>query len=148
VRHGGRTAHVYVPEELAPLWDGHASLQDARGGALVQLAVDEDERFGHPGDAPDLGRSEGNSPRSIQAIYLSHQSTSLGAGSTSMASASSEPYPSRRESTNASFEGSSSMGSAPAGFEGAPEGSVQFEGCGSRVTNGWATSRAKTFGGR
>jgi hypothetical protein len=55
--------------------------------------------------------------------------------------------PSRRESTYASFEGSSSMGSAPVGFEGAPEGSVWFEGCGSRVTEGWATSRAKTFGG-
>jgi hypothetical protein len=46
----------------------------------------------------------------------------------SIASASWEPYPSRRESTYASFEGSSSMGSAPAGFEGAPEGSVWFEG--------------------
>jgi hypothetical protein len=92
-------------------------------------------------------RSEGSSPRSIQAIYLSRQSTSLGAGSTSMASASLALYPSRRESTYASFEGSSSMGSAPAGFEGAPEGSVQFGVCGSRVTDGWATSRAKTFGG-
>jgi hypothetical protein len=40
-----------------------------------------------------------------------------------MASASSAPYPSSRESTNPSFEGSSSMGSAPAGPEGAPEGS-------------------------
>jgi hypothetical protein len=28
-------ARVYVPEELAPLGDGHASLQDAGGGALV-----------------------------------------------------------------------------------------------------------------
>jgi hypothetical protein len=34
-------AHVYIPEELAPLRDGHASLQDAGGDALVQLAVDE-----------------------------------------------------------------------------------------------------------
>jgi hypothetical protein len=33
-------ARVYVPEALAPLGDGHASLQDAGGGALVQLAVD------------------------------------------------------------------------------------------------------------
>jgi hypothetical protein len=65
-----------------------------------------------------------------------------------MASASSAPYPLRRESTKASFEGSSSMGSAPAGFEGAPEGSVQFEWCGSRLMDGWATSQAKTFGGR
>jgi hypothetical protein len=34
---------MYVPEELAPLGDRHASLQDAGGGALVQLAVDESE---------------------------------------------------------------------------------------------------------
>jgi hypothetical protein len=46
----------------------------------------------------------------------------------SMASASSVPYPSSKESTNASFEGSSSTCSAPAGFEGAPEGSPWFEG--------------------
>jgi hypothetical protein len=64
-----------------------------------------------------------------------------------MASASSASYPSRRESTYASFEGSSSMGSALAGLEGAPEGSVQFEGCGSRLMDGWVTSRANTFGG-
>jgi hypothetical protein len=47
-------AGMYVPEELAPLGDGHASLQDAKGGKLVQLAVDKGERFGHPGDAPGL----------------------------------------------------------------------------------------------
>jgi hypothetical protein len=34
---------MYVPEELAPLGDRHASLQDAGGGALVQLAVNESE---------------------------------------------------------------------------------------------------------
>jgi hypothetical protein len=62
VRHGGRTARVYVPEELAPLGDGHASLQDAGGGALVQLAVDEDEGFDHPGDAPGLGLVRGKLP--------------------------------------------------------------------------------------
>jgi hypothetical protein len=45
-------------------------------------------------------------------------------------------YPLRRESTYTSFEGSSSMGTVPAGFEGAPEGSVWFEGCGSRVKDG------------
>jgi hypothetical protein len=39
------------------------------------------------------------------------------------------------------------MGSAPAGFEGAPEGFAWLEGCGSRVTEGWAISRAKTFRG-
>jgi hypothetical protein len=37
-----------------------------------------------------------------------------------MASASSTPYPSSRESTNASFEGSSSMGPVPVGFEEPP----------------------------
>jgi hypothetical protein len=53
---------VYVQEELAPLGDGHASLQDARGGALVQLAVDEGEGFGHPGDVPGLGPVRGEFP--------------------------------------------------------------------------------------
>jgi hypothetical protein len=32
---------VDVQLELAPLGDGHAPLQDAGGGTLVQLAVDE-----------------------------------------------------------------------------------------------------------
>jgi hypothetical protein len=53
-----------------------------------------------------------------------------------MTSASPASYPSRRESTSASFEGSSSMGSTPAGFEGAPEGFTWFEGGGSRATDG------------
>jgi hypothetical protein len=34
---------MYIPEELAPLRDGHASLQDAGRDALVQLAIDESE---------------------------------------------------------------------------------------------------------
>jgi hypothetical protein len=55
-------ARVYVPEELAPLGDGYASLQDARGSALVQLAVDEGEGLGHPGDAPCLGPVRGEFP--------------------------------------------------------------------------------------
>jgi hypothetical protein len=55
-------ARVNILEELAPLGDGHASLQDAGGGALVQLAVDEGERFGHPGDAPGLGSVRGEFP--------------------------------------------------------------------------------------
>jgi hypothetical protein len=46
---------VNVPEELAPLGDGYASLQDAGSCTLVQLAVDEGEGSGHPGDAPGLG---------------------------------------------------------------------------------------------
>jgi hypothetical protein len=53
---------VYIPEELAPLGDGHASLQNAGGGALVQLVVDEGEVFGHPGDAPGLGPVRGEFP--------------------------------------------------------------------------------------
>jgi hypothetical protein len=36
-------ARVNVTKELAPLRDGHASLQDARCGTLVQLAIDEGE---------------------------------------------------------------------------------------------------------
>jgi hypothetical protein len=34
---------MYIPEELTPLGDGHASLQDAGRGALVQLAINESE---------------------------------------------------------------------------------------------------------
>jgi hypothetical protein len=63
-----------------------------------------------------------------------------------MASASSAPYPSSKESINASFEGSSSMGSTPVGFEGAPEGSSWLEGVCLRSTDGLATSRAKHSG--
>jgi hypothetical protein len=43
--------------------------------------------------------------------------------------------------------GASSIGSAPVGLEGAPKGSSWLEGFGSRLTDGLATSRAKTFGG-
>jgi hypothetical protein len=70
---------VDVPKELAPLGDGHAPLQDAGGGALVQLAVDEGKGLGHPGDAPGRG---------IQAIYLSRQSALTRAGPMSITSAS------------------------------------------------------------
>jgi hypothetical protein len=55
-------ARVDVPKELAPLRDGYASLQDAGRGALVQLAVDESERLGHPGDASSLGSVRGDLP--------------------------------------------------------------------------------------
>jgi hypothetical protein len=34
---------MYVLEELAPLRDRHATLQDSRRGVLVQLAVDKSE---------------------------------------------------------------------------------------------------------
>jgi hypothetical protein len=64
-----------------------------------------------------------------------------------MASASSAPYPSSRESIYALFEGSSSISSAPVGFEGAPEGSSWIEGFGSRLTDVLVTSRAKMFEG-
>jgi hypothetical protein len=36
-------ARVYISKKLAPLRDGHASLQNAERGALVHLAVDESE---------------------------------------------------------------------------------------------------------
>jgi hypothetical protein len=55
---------VDVSQELAPLGDGHAPLQDAGGGALVQLAVDEGKGLGHPGDAPGLGPVQGEFPSS------------------------------------------------------------------------------------
>jgi hypothetical protein len=65
----------------------------------------------------------------------------------SMGSTSSTTNPSSKESTNASFEGSSSIGSALAGFEGAPEGSSWSKGADSRLTDRFATSHAKTFRG-
>jgi hypothetical protein len=71
-------------------------------------------------------RSEGSSPRSIQAIYLSRQSPVLGTGSAYMALASSVPYPLSRASTYATFKGSSSIGSAPVGLEEAPKGSSRL----------------------
>jgi hypothetical protein len=64
-----------------------------------------------------------------------------------MASASSAPYPFSRESTSASFEGSPSMGSAPAEFEGAPEGSSELGEVLLRSTEGLARSCTKTFRG-
>jgi hypothetical protein len=79
---------VDVPQELAPLGDGHAPLQDAGGGALVQLAVDEGKDLAILAMRLAAGRSEGSSPRAIQAIYLSRQSALIGAGSMSITSAS------------------------------------------------------------
>jgi hypothetical protein len=90
-------------------------------------------------------RSGGRSPRSIHARYLARQSSARGTGSVSMASASFAPYPSSSESTKASFGGSSSMGSAPAGLEGAPKGSSWCERAGVRSTVGLAMSHAKMF---
>jgi hypothetical protein len=42
--------------------DGDAPVQDARRGALVQLAIDYGERFGHPGDASGFGPIRGKFP--------------------------------------------------------------------------------------
>jgi hypothetical protein len=133
-------ARMYIPEELAPLGDRHASLQDADAAHLYSSSSTRVKDLAILAMRLASDRFEGSSPRSIQAIYLSRQSALLGAGSTSMASALSAPYPSSRESTYASFERSSSMGSAPVELEGAPEGSPQFEGYGSRLTDGWAMS--------
>jgi hypothetical protein len=44
------------------LGDGDAPLQDAGCDAIVQLAVDNGERLGHPGDAPGLGPIWGKFP--------------------------------------------------------------------------------------
>jgi hypothetical protein len=55
-------ARVNVSDKLTALGDGYAPLQDAGCGALVQLAVDEGERFGHPGDAPALESIRGELP--------------------------------------------------------------------------------------
>jgi hypothetical protein len=68
-------------------------------------------------------RSEGSSPRSIQVRYLLCQSSARGGGLCLHGIGLVYVEPSSRESTNASFEGSSSMGSALAGLEGAPDGS-------------------------
>jgi hypothetical protein len=46
---------VDVSNKLVTMGDGDAPLQDARRGALVQLAVDYGERLGLPGDASGFG---------------------------------------------------------------------------------------------
>jgi ribonuclease D len=55
-------SRVYVLEELAPLRDGHAALQDSQRGALVQSTRVNDLAI-LARRASD--RSEGSSPRSI-----------------------------------------------------------------------------------
>jgi hypothetical protein len=55
-------ARVDVSNEVATLRDGNAPLQDTRRGTLVQIAVDDGERFGHPDDAPGLGPIQGKFP--------------------------------------------------------------------------------------
>jgi hypothetical protein len=44
------------------LGDGDAPLQDAGRGVLVQLAVVDGGRLGHPGDATGLGPVQGKFP--------------------------------------------------------------------------------------
>jgi hypothetical protein len=61
---------VDVPQELAPLGDGDTPLQDAGGGALVQLTVDEGEGLGHPRDASGLGPVRGELPSSHPSDIL------------------------------------------------------------------------------
>jgi hypothetical protein len=58
LRDGRIRPHVY-PGGARALRDGYAPLQDARCSALVQLAIDESERLGHPGNAPSLGSIRG-----------------------------------------------------------------------------------------
>jgi hypothetical protein len=53
---------VDVSQELAPFGNGHAPLQDVKGGALAQLAVNEGKRLGHPGNAPGRGLVRGEFP--------------------------------------------------------------------------------------
>jgi hypothetical protein len=79
---------VDVSQELTPLGNGHAPLQDAGGGALVQLAVDEGKGLAILAMRLAVARSVGSSPRAIQAMYLSCQSALTGAGSKSITSAS------------------------------------------------------------
>jgi hypothetical protein len=52
-------ACVDVPDELTALGYGDALLQDTGRGALVQLAVDEGELLGHPGDTRSYGPIRG-----------------------------------------------------------------------------------------
>jgi hypothetical protein len=72
-------ARVYIPEELAPLGDGHASLQDAGVARLYSSPSMRVKDLAILAMLLASDRSEGTSPRSIQAMYLSRQSTSLGA---------------------------------------------------------------------
>jgi hypothetical protein len=51
-----------VSNKLATVGDEDAPLQNARHGALVQLAVGCGERFGHPGDAPCFRPIRGEFP--------------------------------------------------------------------------------------
>ena len=50
---------VDVTDQLLALGNGDASLQNARGTALVQLVVDQNEGLGPPSDAPCLSAIRG-----------------------------------------------------------------------------------------
>jgi hypothetical protein len=116
-------ARVDVSNEFPTVGDGDAPLQAPDAARMYSSPPITVNDMAFLAIRLASVRSEGSSPRSIQARYLARQSSTRGVGSVSMASASSVSYPSSRESTNASFEGSSSMGSAPTRLEGAPEGS-------------------------
>jgi hypothetical protein len=140
-------ARVDVSKELASLRDGHACCRTPDVARLYSSPSMRVNDLAILAMCLASDRSEGSSPRSIQAMYLSRRSSARGTGSVFMALASPTPYPSRRESTNSSFEGSSSIGSSPIGSDGAPEDSSWLEGVGSRLTDGLVISGTKTFGG-
>ena len=52
-------AGVDFPDQLLALGNGDASLQNARGTALVQFIVDQDEGLGSPGNALYLSAVRG-----------------------------------------------------------------------------------------
>jgi hypothetical protein len=140
-------ARMDVSNDFPAVGNGDPSLQDTGRGTLIQHAIDHSERLGFSGDAPGLGPIRGELPSSDPSEVFGPPILHAGGVPVSVALALSAPYPSSRESTNASVEGSSSMGSAPTGLEGAPEGSSRFEGAEQRLTDGLATCCAKTFGG-
>jgi hypothetical protein len=71
------------------LGDGDAALQDAGRGALVQFAIDEGERLGHPIDAPGFGPIWGKFPSIHPSEVFGPPILCMGVGSVSMASSSS-----------------------------------------------------------
>jgi hypothetical protein len=52
---------VYFLQQLLPLGDGYASLEDARGAAVIELLfiTQQDERLGAPSQSPSFGLVEG-----------------------------------------------------------------------------------------
>jgi hypothetical protein len=52
---------VYFLQQLLSLGDGYASLEDARGAAVIELLfiTQQDERLGAPSQSPSFGLVEG-----------------------------------------------------------------------------------------